>query len=143
MAGDEPKLIVFYDGLCGFCDRTVRYILDRDANDRFRFAPLQSDLALKVLPPHGKDPKNLHSLYVLEREGQEGETVLEKSSAAIRIARELGPANRIWATLLGILPRPVRDWFYDRVAKSRYRIFGKLDACRIPAPDQRSKFIGL
>jgi predicted DCC family thiol-disulfide oxidoreductase YuxK len=137
----NERLIVFYDGLCGFCDRTVQYILRRDQRNRFRFAALQSDLANAKLPKYGKNPADLNTLYLMVGEGTEHERVLQKSDAAIRIGKELGGWTKVWAILVAILPRPIRDWGYDRVARSRYRIFGKLDACRIPAAEDRAKFI--
>jgi len=137
---NEP-MIVFYDGLCGFCDRTVQFILQHDRNNRFRYAALQGDLAQEKLPRHGKNPADLNTLYLMVGADTKGERVLQKSDAAVRIGRELGGMFKIWATLVGVLPRPLRDWGYDRVAKARYRIFGKLDACRIPAAEDRAKFI--
>jgi predicted DCC family thiol-disulfide oxidoreductase YuxK len=137
---DEP-MIVFYDGLCGFCDRTVQYILQRDRANRFRFAALQSDLAKEKLPKHGKNPADLNTLYLMVDGGTDRERVLQKSDAALRIGRELGGWTKVWMGIVGVLPRPLRDWGYDRVAKARYRIFGKLDACRIPAAEDRAKFI--
>lgn len=137
------SIVVFYDGLCGFCDRTVRFILSRDRNDRFQFAPLQSDLAAELLPKHGKDPTELHSLYAMLNRGSDSEIVLEKADAVIAIGRALGGATKVWVTLLSMLPRRLRNWGYERFARSRYRIFGKMDACRLPSPEERSKFIGI
>ena len=134
-------MIVFYDGLCGFCDRTVQFILRHDRHDRFRFAALQSELAKEKLPRHGKNPDDLNTLYLMVDEGTDRERVFQKSDAAIRIGQALGGWTKLWASLLKALPRPIRDWGYDRFAKSRYRIFGKLDACRIPAAEDRAKFI--
>jgi len=137
---NEP-MIVFYDGLCGFCDRTVQFILQRDRHDRFRFAALQGDLATQTLPRHGKDPSELHTVYLMLGSGTEHEQVLQKSDAAVQIGKVIGGMPGFWMTLVGILPRSIRDWGYDRVARSRYRLFGKLDACRIPAPADRAKFL--
>ncbi|MBC8063945.1 MAG: DUF393 domain-containing protein [Chlorobia bacterium] len=136
-------MIVFYDGLCGFCDRTVSYILQRDRDDRFRFAPLQRDLAEEILPKHGKNPKDLDTLYLLVDQGLPTERVLDKSSAAVHIGKTLGGFSRFGMTLVGILPKPIRDWGYDRVAKARYKLFGKMSACRIPSAQDRAKFLGL
>lgn len=141
MNPNEECLIVFYDGLCGFCDRTVRFILSRDRKDRFRFAPLQGELAQELLPKHGIDPSRLDTLYLFAGRGSADETVVQKSDAAIRIGRELGGAPRFWARLFGLLPRGVRDWGYDTFARRRYRWFGKFDECRIPSEQERAKFI--
>jgi predicted DCC family thiol-disulfide oxidoreductase YuxK len=144
VADNSPPMIVFYDGLCGFCDSTVQYILARDRQrNRFTFAPLQSDLASEVLPKHGKNPKDLNTLYLLIDRGLPTERVLQKSSAAVRIGKSLGGGSAVAAFFVGLLPRPVRDWGYDRFAKVRYKVFGKLEACRIPAKGDRAKFIGM
>lgn len=136
-------MIVFYDGLCGFCDKTVQFILDRDREkNQFRFAPLQSELAAEVLPKHGKDPEDLNSLYLLVDLDQPDERVYEKSDAAYRILRALGKGSKFTSYLVSIWPRPIRNWGYDRFAAIRYRIFGKMDACRIPSKEDRAKFIG-
>ncbi|MCC7229055.1 MAG: DUF393 domain-containing protein [Fimbriimonadaceae bacterium] len=135
-------MIVFYDGLCGFCDRTVQFILDRDRTKRqFRFAALQSPLAEEILPRHGKDPKDLNTLYLLKELGKPGEVVLQKSDAAIQIFRALGGGPKFLSYLIALFPRPIRNWGYDRIAKMRYRIFGKLEACRIPSASDRAQFI--
>src|SRR6478672_10398533 len=106
----SDKLLVFYDGLCGFCDHTVQFILERDrGRDRFRFAPLQSELAERLLPKHGKDPKDLNSLYLLADPGLPTEAVYQKSEAARRIAMALGGSRKVLAAFIGLFPRPIRD----------------------------------
>lgn len=136
----EP-MIVFYDGLCGFCDRTVQHILQRDHHNRFRFAALQGDLAKLKLPKHGRNPEDLNTLFLMLDPDGPKEQVLAKSDAVVRIGKELGGGSKVWAGLVGVLPKFLRDWGYSLVAKIRYRIFGKLDACRIPAADDRAKFL--
>jgi predicted DCC family thiol-disulfide oxidoreductase YuxK len=138
------KLVVFYDGLCGFCDQTVQFILERDrGRDQFRFAPLQSSFAEEILPKHGKDPKNLNSLYLLVDPGLPTETVYQKSEATRRIALALGGSRKMLAALIGLFPLGIRDWGYDRIANIRYRIFGKRDSCRLPSKEDRAKFVGI
>jgi predicted DCC family thiol-disulfide oxidoreductase YuxK len=138
-----PPNILFYDGLCGFCDRSVQYILKRDKRNQFRFSPLQGDLAKEALPKHGKNPEDLNTLYLLIDQGLPTERVLQKSDAAIQIGKILGGVSRISAFLTKLFPQPIRDWGYDFIAKIRYRIFGKRDSCRIPSANDRAKFIGL
>ncbi len=142
MAQNPNPMIVFYDGLCGFCDRTVQFILDRDKQDDFRFAPLQSDLAEEILPKHGKNPKDLNSLYVLVDKGLSTEHVLEKSDATVKIGKTLGGSPKFWASVVGIFPRFLRNLGYSGFARIRYLIFGKKDSCRLPTKEQRAKFLG-
>jgi predicted DCC family thiol-disulfide oxidoreductase YuxK len=142
MAGPERVHVIFYDGVCGLCDRLVQWVLVRDRDDRFRFAALQSQLAKTVLPLHGKDPRHLDTLYVIADHEGPRERVLQKSRAALFVLSEIGGRWRLIRPL-GWLPTFVLDLGYDVIAKTRYRIFGKLDECRVPTPSERRKFIDL
>jgi predicted DCC family thiol-disulfide oxidoreductase YuxK len=130
---DAP--VVLYDGTCGLCDRSVQLILRHDRRGRFRFAALQSDIGRALLEKHGL-PVDALDTVVLVEDGR----AWTKSSAALRIARRM---DAPWPVLraLTLVPRPVRDFFYDRVAKSRYRIFGRVDACMLPPPEVRARFL--
>jgi predicted DCC family thiol-disulfide oxidoreductase YuxK len=127
--------LVLYDGTCGLCDRSVQLILRHDRRGRFRFAALQSDVGRALLERHGL-PVDALDTVVLVEDGR----AWTKSSAALRVARRM---DKPWPALraLGLVPRPVRDFFYDRVAKSRYRIFGRVDACMLPPPEVRARFL--
>ena len=127
--------LVLYDGTCGLCDRSVQLILRHDRRGRFRFAALQSDLGRALLARHGL-PVDALDTVVLVEDGR----AWTKSAAALGIARRL---DRPWPALgvLRVVPRPIRDFCYDRVAKSRYRIFGRVDACMLPPPEVRARFL--
>lgn len=134
--------IVLYDGVCGLCNRVVSYVIPRDPAARIRFAPLQGRFAAEVLLRHGipvpeGDPD---SFVLVEAPGTADERLSLRSTAALRTAAWL---TRPWSWLrvFWVVPRPVRDWVYDRIAKSRYRIFGKLDACPLPTPESRARFL--
>lgn len=127
--------VVLYDGTCGLCDRSVQLILRHDRRGRFRFAALQSDLGRALLERHGVPVNALDSVVLVE----DGHAYL-KSRAALRIARGMDapwPALRV----LGVIPRPIADFFYDRVANNRYRMFGRVDACMLPPPEVRARFL--
>ena len=133
-------MVLFYDGLCGFCDRTVQFVLERDAGGSMRFAPLQGIFASEILLQH-PELRGTDSLVLVERRGASGETrITTRSDAILKVAAYLGGPWRA-VRLLRLLPRPLRDWGYDRFAASRYRLFGRLDSCRIPAPEARARFI--
>ena len=136
---DHP--IVFYDGVCGLCNRLVQFLLKRDRNDKLRFASLQSDFALQVLSRHGIDPADLDTLHVVENYGEPNESVLNRSDAILTAARHLGGLWTFAATLGRMIPRPLRDLLYRFVAKNRYRVFGKSEACMLPAAEHRGKFV--
>lgn len=133
--------IIFYDGVCGLCNRLVQFLLRHDKHGRLRFASLQSDFAEKVLRRHGFDPKDLDTLHVVENYEQANERVWQRSDAVLRAARELGSGWRVLATVGKIIPRPLRDLAYRFVAQNRYRVFGKFDTCMLPDPSQRSRFL--
>jgi predicted DCC family thiol-disulfide oxidoreductase YuxK len=136
----EAKAIVLYDGVCGLCNRAVQFLLKRDRRDRLQFASLQSDLAAKVLNRHGIDPKGLDTVYAVLNYGEPNETLLAKGDAFLFFA---GVTGGLWSVARAgkIIPRPVRDWLYDFVARHRYQVFGKSESCMLPDPEQRHKFL--
>jgi predicted DCC family thiol-disulfide oxidoreductase YuxK len=132
--------IVFYDGVCGLCNRLIQFLLKHERHDRLRFASLQSGFAASVLQRHGKDPSDLDTVYVVVNEGRQGERVLARSDAILYLLSVLGGVWKI--SIVGkILPRSLRDFFYKVVAANRYRVFGKSDSCMMPDPRHRQKFI--
>ena len=132
--------IILYDGVCGLCDRLVRFVLKHDQRGFFRFAALQGHFAAKALAHHGKDAAQLEAMCVIAGEKSRPEELLCKSDAAIFVLRQL---NWPWkaAVLLKIVPRGLRDRAYDWIARRRYRIFGKLERCRVPSEAERARFI--
>ena len=133
--------IILYDGVCGLCNRLVQFLLKHDREGRLRFASLQSEFAAKVLGRHGIDPKDLDTVHVVENYDQPDERVLQRSDAILRAGRELGGFYGASSTIARVVPRPLRDLVYRLVATNRYRVFGKYDACMLPDPSQRSRFL--
>lgn len=127
--------IVLYDGVCGLCHRTVRFLLRHDREGRLRFAALQSPLARTLLLPHGLSADALDTLVLVE-----GDRASTRSAAVLGAARYLAPPWRYLA-LFRAVPPPVRDRLYDWVARSRYRWFGRLEACPLPSPSERERFL--
>ena len=132
--------VILYDGVCGLCDRSVRFVLRHDQRGFFRFAALQGHFAAKALAHHGKDAAQLEAMCVIAGEKSRPEELLCKSDAAIFVLRQL---NWPWkaAVLLKIVPRGLRDRVYDWIARRRYRIFGKVAQCAIPSAAERERFI--
>lgn len=140
MRESETKAIVLYDGVCGLCNRAVQFLLKRDRRDRFQFASLQSDAAARVLQRHGMDAKSLDTVYAVLNYGEPDETLLAKGDAFLFFAKVIGG---IWsvARIGRIIPRPIRNWLYDFIARHRYQVFGKSESCMLPDPKQRHKFL--
>jgi predicted DCC family thiol-disulfide oxidoreductase YuxK len=134
----EHGPVLLYDGVCGLCNWTVRVVLRLDRRGRVRFAPLLGDYATQVLARH-PETRGVDSLVLVEARPArtaagvetDREEVRVKSDAVLRLAHHLGGVWRA-AAVLALLPRPVRDWAYDRVARHRYALFGRL--ARRPDP---------
>lgn len=130
-----PHALLLFDGVCNLCNTTVNFVIDRDPAGYFRFAALQSEAAAPHLARYGLDAAVLDSVVLIE-DGR----VYRKSTAALRVARRLRGAWPLLRLLLAV-PRPLRDAVYDLVAANRYRWFGRRDACRIPTPALRARFL--
>ena len=134
------KPVLLYDGLCGFCDRTVQFILARDPGGAMRFAPLQGHFAGEVLR---RFPALLgvDSLVLVDAEpAGTGTLPLVRSDAILAIADYLGWPWRA-VTALRLVPNGIRDWGYDLFARHRYRLFGRYDSCPLPDAAVRARFI--
>ncbi len=134
------KSVILYDGVCGLCDRTVKFVLKHDHEGKFLLAPRQSGFARALLLRRGRDPENMGSVILVKNPGTPEETLLEKSDASLGIAETLGWPWKL-ATFVRVLPRGLRDFCYGIVARYRYQIFGKFDQCRIPTGPERSRFL--
>jgi predicted DCC family thiol-disulfide oxidoreductase YuxK len=133
-------VILFYDGVCGLCDRLLRFVMRRDRRGAVRFAALQSAFAVETLARHGKDAGRLDTVYVLVDDGGR-EVVLSEARAILRVLRELGGGWRVFATVAGVLPTALLNVAYRVVARTRYRLFGRYDSCRLPTPEERARFV--
>eukprot|EP01098_Paradermamoeba_levis_P004754 TRINITY_DN2027_c0_g1_i1.p1 TRINITY_DN2027_c0_g1~~TRINITY_DN2027_c0_g1_i1.p1 ORF type:complete len:154 (+),score=13.08 TRINITY_DN2027_c0_g1_i1:52-513(+) len=132
----KGKSIILFDGVCSLCNGFVHFILDRDPQKRFLFAPLQSRTGQYLLDKH-KLPKDLGTVVLVD-----SDQVFTKSSAILRVTSYL---SFPWPLLytFQIVPWFIRDTVYDCVAGSRYQMFGKEDACRRPTPETRGRFLDL
>ncbi|HWQ15765.1 MAG TPA: thiol-disulfide oxidoreductase DCC family protein [Roseiflexaceae bacterium] len=128
--------IILFDGVCNLCQRSVRFIIERDERGLFRFASLQSATGRRLLAEHGLEtPDEPESIVLIE-----GGQATTASTAALRIARRLRGA---WPLLyaLVVVPRPLRDAVYRFVARHRYRWFGRQETCMVPSPALRARFL--
>jgi predicted DCC family thiol-disulfide oxidoreductase YuxK len=134
-----PARVIFFDGVCGFCDRTVRLLLDRDTAGRLHYAMLQGETARVLRESYPEAfPGDLDTMVYLDNTGDQPRFLL-RSQASFAIAREVGSLRR-WAWL-SRLPPWLPELAYRVFAALRYRLFGKLDSCRIPSPNERARFL--
>lgn len=127
--------ILLFDGVCNLCDGAVNFIIDNDPKGHFQFAALQSDFGQQKLAALGFDQAAFDSLVLLQ-----GEKVYTKSSAALRIAKQLKfPYPLLYVFI--ILPPFLRDAVYNLIARNRYKWWGKRDSCRMPTPELQSRFV--
>jgi predicted DCC family thiol-disulfide oxidoreductase YuxK len=134
-----PAFILLFDGECGFCDGAVRWLLARDPLGRLRFAPLQGETAAALRARHPQIPGDLDTAVLVERAGGD-ERVHLRSQAVLRT---LALVQSPWrhAAWLRVLPRWLVDAAYRAFARRRYRWFERLDACRVPTPEERARFL--
>lgn len=130
----DSKPILFFDGVCGLCNGFVDFVLKHDRHGRVFVAPLQGPTAAASLPD--EIVRGLDTVVLLD-----GESWHIRSSAIVRIFWKIGGLWSILGTLLWLIPKPLRDLGYKVVARSRYRLFGKKETCRLPTAAERSRFL--
>jgi len=128
-------LIILFDGVCNFCNRTVNIILKHDQDAHFQFAPSQSTAGINLLQQFKLDQKAGASVILIDND-----KVYSKTDAVIQIATHLKGWPRLFS-FIKFIPRPIRDFAYDLVAKNRYTLFGKMETCRIPEESIRHRFL--
>ena len=128
------SLVVLFDGVCNFCNGAVNFIIKRDKDSRFKFAALQSEYGEQKRAEFGIGD-DVDSVVLIEN----GKVYMH-STAGLRIAKGLGG---VWSLAYAfiIVPAFIRDWGYKLFAKYRYRLFGRQDACMLPTPDVRERFM--
>ncbi|HEY9225860.1 MAG TPA: DCC1-like thiol-disulfide oxidoreductase family protein [Gemmatimonadaceae bacterium] len=138
----ERSAILLYDGTCGFCAQSVQFILAREGERRtLRFAALQSRVGAEVQRRHPKLADVDSMIWFEAAEGGRPEIIYVRSAAALRILDYLGGVWRPLSLVGGIVPRFVRDWVYDLIAKHRHKITRADPSCLLPTPEQRARFI--
>jgi predicted DCC family thiol-disulfide oxidoreductase YuxK len=133
----KNKQLILFDGVCNLCNTSIQYVIKHDKNNLFMFAPLESTIGQDIINKYNIDTKNTDSIILYSEENG----LFTKSTAALKIANHLGfPLNIL--SVFFIIPPFIRNWVYDFIAKNRYRWYGKQEACMIPTPELKSKFLG-
>jgi predicted DCC family thiol-disulfide oxidoreductase YuxK len=126
--------IVFFDGICNFCNGSVDFLIRHNKRKDLRYASLQSEFAQKTLDEYGISTVDLNSVYFL-KDG----IVYNKSTAALKLTPYLSwyifPFYALW-----MFPKKFRDFFYTLIAKKRYVLLGKRESCRLPSKEEKDLF---
>jgi predicted DCC family thiol-disulfide oxidoreductase YuxK len=141
MVVDRSHPIILYDGVCGLCNRAVQFVIAHDRARRFKFAALQGAFAGQILGRHRLESEALNTVCLIMNADSPDEKLITRSDAAIAVLREIGGTWRFLAVGLTIIPKFMRDWGYGVIARHRYRIFGKYDACPLPKPEDANRFL--
>lgn len=126
--------VILFDGDCNFCSNIVQFIIKRDPNFHYTFASLQSSVGQRILEMY-EIPKEINSFIYVDQNKW-----YSKSSAALRVSRNL---IGFWKGLylFIIIPKPIRDFFYNIIARNRHKWFGKKRSCQLPSPSDRKRFL--
>lgn len=127
--------VILFDGWCNLCNGFVQFVIAHDPRARFRFAPLSSPAAARLLAGRRHAPPDMSTVILLE-----GDAVFDRSDAILRILAALDGSWRL-VYALRIVPRPLRDLLYRVLARYRRRWFGRTDRCWVPAPESADRFL--
>ena len=127
--------VLLFDGLCNLCNGSVNFILKRDEACKYKFASLQSEIGIELAKKYNIDTNIVDSIVLIR-----DDKVFIKSSAILEVLKDLPIGWRLFRIGI-ILPKFVRDWLYDIIAKHRYKIFGKKDECPTPSKDVQDRFL--
>lgn len=132
----KHKKLILFDDVCNLCNASVRYVIKRDKMNVFMFAPLQSRIGGEIISTYNIDTHKTDSILLYEHD----KGISYKSTAALKIASKLGFPTNILTVFL-IVPAFIRNWFYDFIARNRYKWYGKKEACMLPTPEISAKFL--
>lgn len=131
----NSKPIILFDGICNLCNGVVQFIINHDPENKFLFASLQSDAGQQLLKQFNLPSENFNSFILVQNN-----KVYNKSTGALKVARQIKGAWS-WLYIFIIIPKFIRDTVYAWVGKNRYKWFGKKDACMIPTPELKARFL--
>ena len=127
--------VILFDGVCNLCNAAVNWVIDHDSRNVIKFASLQSEYGQQMVKQHHLTNEYMNTIYLVE-----GDKVYSRSTAVLRTLKHLTGIYSLGYGFI-IVPRFIRNFFYNLVARNRYKWFGKRDVCRIPTPELKAKFI--
>jgi predicted DCC family thiol-disulfide oxidoreductase YuxK len=126
---------ILFDGVCNFCNFWVNFVIKRDKNNTYKFAAMQSESGQELLQKFKLNTANFDTFVLIVNN-----KTFTKSTAALLITKNLKSYIKLLYPLI-ILPPSIRDFFYDLIARNRYKFFGKRDFCMVPTKNLRDKFL--
>ncbi len=135
MENSNKKSIILFDGICNLCNSSVQFVINHDNKQHFLFASIQSDASAKLLLQHNAKKKSLKSIVLIE-----DDKTYKKSTAVLKIVRKLNAPWNLFYVFI-VIPVIIRDFFYDLIAKHRYKWFGKKDECTVIIGENKNRFI--
>ncbi len=135
--------VLFYDGVCGLCQHSVRWMLRHDPEGRLLFAPQQTPQAAEVFSRHGLDKELANSAVLVSNFGGPQESLTLHSDAILGCLTVLGGGWALLARVARLVPRALRDASYRWLARNRIRLFGSAELCALPTPAERARFLGI
>lgn len=130
------KPIILFDGVCNYCIGWVNFIIKKDSRKRFLFSPLQSETGQRLISNFIDHTQTFESVMLIYND-----KCYLKSDVTIFVGKNLGGIWFMLSLLIMIVPRFIRNGFYDLIARNRYKWFGKKDSCMIPTPDISERFL--
>lgn len=131
----NSKPIILFDGICNLCDGVVQFVIKHDPENQFLFASLQSEAGQRLLKQYKLPVENFNSFILIQ-----DEKVYSKSTGALKVARQIKGVWS-WLYIFIIIPAFIRDAVYAWIAQNRYKWFGKKEACMIPTPELKARFL--
>ena len=135
-----PRQLVLFDGECGLCDHSVHWVIDHDTSAKICFAPLQGETAAALRAAYPVIPTDIETMVYVEDAGEPGARVSLRSRAVLRVCAAM-PSPWRWLAAFAWLPRALTDGPYRLVARLRHRLWGRTQACRLPSPEERRRFL--
>lgn len=135
MNGKTEDPVLLFDGVCNLCDGSVKFILRHEKNSDLKFAAIQSEAGQKLLSQKNINPGQIDSVILIK-----GGKVYTESDAVLNVTKFLRFPYSL-CNILRVVPKPVRNFFYKKVARNRYRWFGKRDSCMMPTPNLENRFL--
>ena len=127
--------IILFDGVCNLCNSSVQHVIRHDPKEIFKFASLQGEAGKQLLKQYGLSVNDMNSFVLIQ-----DNTAYTRSTAALFVAKRLTGISKLLYGFI-IVPPFIRNAVYNMIAKNRYKWFGVQQACMIPTPEVRARFL--